>query len=269
MRLPLELLCVVALVGSACAPGLTITRRVPPTVDLGVQTGRVAVVTDGEPGAAAMVQQALERELRSTGAISVVPLCGPEHPCGPIDAWVRAMVMVAVTTAPSWKEKPDPEITVQTQLRFDVIRADGALLAHRQHAETRSAQLERDKTSVLALSQSALEEPVRDFVRELVPRRIEETLELDDTGLLKPVVKLAVDGDLAGAEAGFTALVTQNPRLPGAHYDLGVLAEVRGDFDAAEQLYAKAVSLSDRSLYADALAAMHARLADQQRMRGR
>jgi hypothetical protein len=259
---------VLATVVSACAPGLSITRRVPPAIDLGVETRRIAVLTTETSTASALLTQHLERHLLRDGTFTVVAMCGPSTPCGPVDAWVRAAILgVDEQTPPPTKEEPKPVTKVVSDFSFEAVRSNGAIAAARRYACDASGSL-KDTTSA-ALLERTIDECAAKFIGKLLPRRVWESLEFDDEGELEPLVKRAVDGDLTGAEAGFKALLERNPNLAGVHHNLGVIAEARGEYEAAAQLYTKAQELGRKPLHRRGLAQLRARLADQERLDGR
>ncbi len=263
----LNALCaLVAVFATACAPGLMIARRAPPLVDPGAQVRRLSVTPQGDPGLALQVQQLLEQKLASSGEYAVVTLCDGQ-PCGPIDGWVRVDISPVVVKAPE-PGKADTTTSVTLNMTFSVVRADGTLVASNSRNTTQSGYVP-GSTTVDVLVHDGAEELTRGFVQDIVSRTISESIELDDAGPLKEPVKLATDGDLPAAKAGFEALVVRDPNLAGAHYDLGVLAEVSGQFDLARQLYAKAASLSPKALYVDATPKLERRLADGRALQGR
>ena len=260
-------LLLVALLSTGCAPGLLVTRRIPPEVDPGPSVRSLTLLPEGDAAVIGVLTRNLERKLTASGTYTLVALCG-EQSCGPIDAWVQASAGVSMVVPPE-KDKEAQETKVQVDASFTIIATDGAVLASRQHSGSRSGKVGKAGVTVDSLVADAVEGAVSDFVSSIVPRRIYETIAFDDSGPLKAPVKRALSGDLDGAWADFTALLAANPDLAGAHHDLGVIAEVKGDFAAAEALYTKAASLESKPLFLDALPAMQARLADSRQLHGR
>ena len=104
-----------------------------------------------------------------------------------------------------------------------------------------------------------------DLLSALVPtpRAEEVTLDTSDARL-RAGAALAERGALNEAKAALEAVHAQHPELPGAAYDLGVVNEALGDWEAAEALYAEALRLSDRPLYREALNSVRKRLGSAQ-----
>lgn len=265
MRL-VTLSALVAVFAIACAPGLMIARRAPPLVDAGPNFRRVSVSPQGDPVVAAQVQVALEQKLAASREFTVVILCNGE-PCSPVDGWVRVNID-PVQVKPPKPDTADKSTSVTLRLTFDLLRVDGSLAQSRTRENTKTGVVD-GTTTVESMLREAIEDETRGFVEDITPRTISESIELDDSGVLKAPVKQATDGDLAGAKAAFEALVAKDPNLAGAHYDLGVLAEVNGQFDLARQLYAKAAGLSSKSLYAEAAPKLERRLADGRAVQSR
>lgn len=267
-RLASRLLVVLlAVVATGCAPGLLITRRAPPEVDPGATVRRLAILPEGDPAVLPLVVRELEQALPAGGTYTVIALCG-EQPCGPFDAWVRANA-APVTVAPPEPGKSSKETHVTAKVSFALIRGDGAIVNQRTHTVEKSGEV-KEKVTIASLTESAVHELVENYARLLVPRSVQESIELDDAGPLKAPVKRATDGDLDGAAKDLEALLVASPNLAGAHYDLGVIAEVKGDFAQAEQRYGRAVALEPKKdLYVNALGAMKARQADSAALQGR
>ena len=86
-------------------------------------------------------------------------------------------------------------------------------------------------------------------------------MELDvDSPLLQPGATAAARGELEEARASFESVHARHPELAAAAYDLGLVLEALGHWDAAEALYAEAVAKKDDRLYRDALESVRARL---------
>jgi len=102
---------------------------------------------------------------------------------------------------------------------------------------------------------------VDDLLRALAPRPRIEEVELDlDSPLLQPGANAAARGDLEEARASFESVHARYPDLAAAAYDLGLVLEALGHWEAAERLYAEALSKKDDRLYRDALESVRARL---------
>ena len=106
---------------------------------------------------------------------------------------------------------------------------------------------------------------VDDLLSALAPRPQVEEVTLDTSDArLRAGAALASRGALDEARAALESVHDQHPELPGAAYDLGVVNEALGDWEAAEALYAEAVRLGDQKLYRDALQSVRKRLRSAQ-----
>lgn len=269
MRTSLFVVAVASVLTQACAPALTVTRRVPPAIEVGAELRKLAVLTMGDPSLTPAAQAGLERRIIDSGTYQLVALCEVARPCGPFDAWLRADVApVQVTTPAATKEKPTPDTEVKVRVDFEVVRVDGTVAARRTLTnDVTVAAGSKDTVTERALH--GLDLAMDDFVRSICPTTVAERLEFDTEGPLANPVKKAVDGDLAGAEAELKALLAASPDSAGAIFDLAVLAEVKGDFTAAAAGYEKAHTLAQKPMYWNALEALRRRQADMRRMQGR
>jgi hypothetical protein len=262
----LTLLCL-AVVGTACAPGIMVTRQVPPRIDLGPANTKVFVMADGEPWAAEHVRARLENRIITSGSYALVGHCGFQA-CGPTQFVIHATVVEALhNTEEATKANPSPDTIVKTWVKVQVTRADGVVVSDREYRDTERGNLKT--TTVRALMTNSLQDVVNNIAYDFSSHKVNDTIEFDDDEVLKPGVKWATDGNLEAAQANWTQLLTANPNLAGALYNLGVLAEVRGETDQARDFYRRAAALSGKSLHQNAEAAMNARLNDSARVDAR
>jgi tetratricopeptide (TPR) repeat protein len=88
----------------------------------------------------------------------------------------------------------------------------------------------------------------------ITPRRYQDTIVLDDSSeAVKPALGLIVEDKLDEAQAALLALLERTPDDAAAHYNLGVLAELREALPAARERYVRAVQLSPTSLRQEAV----------------
>ncbi len=260
------------LVALGCAPTLVVTRTVGAIDEASGPVRRVAVQVKGTPAMTHRISESLSQALAASGRFEVVALERDGTPSAPVDAIVRSeAAQVSVTGAPAARAPepglalPEGETRVIVELAFEIVRPDGTVLATRRHdtmkstpgvrGEPLSNRVLQDATENRLL-RDAVDECVREFVKELVPTERTVRFELEDEGPLEAPVKQALAGDRAGAETALEALVARQPNEPGAHYDLGVLAEARGELEVARRHYERACALAKKPRYEKALAAV-------------
>lgn len=261
---------------ASCTPTLEVTRAAKPIVEPGTPMRRLAVKAMGSPRLKQTAAESLEKALAGTGRFELVQTSEDGTPAGPVDGVVRVKVEQASAFGPGTSRTstagaalPESETRVTVELTFELLRPDGTVLATRRHDSMKSAPSGRvgatesrflQDATENRLVHDAIDECVRLFVAELAPRERTERFELEAGGALDAPVKLALRGDRAGAQAALEDLVVLHPDDAGAHYDLGVLAEARGDEVAARRHYERAVALMKRPLYEKALEGVNARL---------
>lgn len=262
---------------AGCAPTLVVTRARAPVVEAGALR-RVAVQVKGSPSLARGLKEMLTRSLAETGRFELVPVQDDGTPQGPLDGWVRADVEQASVSGSQagralehGAPPSDTETRVIVEVAFELVKADGTVVAKRRHDAMKSAAGPRADPLAARVFQDATEERllrdatdecVREFVKELVPAERTDRFELVDDGALKEPVQKALAGDRAGAQAALESHLTLHPDDAAAHYDLGVLLEAQGELDSARRHYERATALAKKPLYEKALADVTARVTE-------
>lgn len=285
-------MAVVAGLLSACAPGINVARLSPARYNLGATRTVAVLQVGGEPRAASQVMVELQRSVVEGGyydlinavnrGITIHVGAGMGHvDVQPIASQVQADVYliahvlrhdVVVQERRGTRTVDGRKVEVTkfhpkgfARGNFQVVKADGRVVVFRDYTGeyygTTYELGEHAPQHPSELVERALQDMVRHFLADITPRRVVEKIVLDDDEpAIKSGVKLAQDGNLAAAERAWQAVLDSNPRSAGATYNLGVLLETRGDFDGAEAAYLKAIELSPKPLYRDALYDLRRRL---------
>lgn len=283
---------VVAGLVSACAPGINVARLSPARYNLGATRSVAVLQVGGDPRAASQVMVELQRSVVEGGyydlinavnrGITIHVGAGNGHvDVRPVVSQVQADVYliahllrhdVVVQERQGTRTKDGRTVDVTkfhpkgfAKANFQVVKADGRVVVFRdyigEYYGTTYEAGQRPPQSHHELVERALHDMVHDFLADITPRRVIEKIVLDDKEpAVEPGVKLAQDGNLAAAERAWQAVLERNPRSAGATYNLGVLLETRGDFEGAEASYLKAIELSPKPLYRDALYDLRRRL---------
>ena len=251
----------VALVAfSGCAPSLYVTRWAAPEASLGsvrqlgitvnvsakhqvtnalvtgLFMGQITVPSDPAP----LLQRHLAQRLPEVG----VTVC-PAAPCG--DATLAVDVHESsVGGGPT--EHGDLRVDARLGVRIRVTAHDGReLMAWRYDEHAWDRVDAADQVLERAADGIAVQ-----LVRTLLPRQVRERIPLEDAGPLGQGVKLLLGGDTDGAERYFLELAQRQPDLAGVFYDLGVIAEVRGDYARAASFHRQAIQRDAKRMYFDA-----------------
>ncbi len=263
--MPTRLAAVVALAVASvgCAPTLVINRRAPPLVDpattrrLGLevemdlgrqaQTSVLATVFVGQVSvpldAKGNLEEAFARRLPEVG----IALC-PQAPCPDADATLRAFVIES-TVAPHAGKNGELRSRADLRVRVELQRRDGTLAVSRVLSSWRSGDL----LEAGRLMPQAADGIATELTRIFQPRHYAIELPLEDGGPLGPGVKRLLANDPGGAEQVFRGVLQAEPNNAGAWYDLGVCAELAGDWTRAAEAYRSAVGLEKKGAYLDAL----------------
>lgn len=291
-QLPALALMIAATTLAACAPGINVTRLKPSRYNLGT-TRRMAVLeVNGAPSATPLVITDLQRQIVdrhfytlinavNRGLSITVTAAGARIDVGSVrqqvdaDVYLNANILrydyQEVEKQEEKREngrtykvmKYQPQANVR--INFQVVKSDGQVVVFRDYNGDESGSSfergQRPSRSSNDLLDGAVREAVGSFLDDVTPRQVVEKIELDDAEeTLKPGVKLAENGDLAGAERSWNEALATNPNSSGAIYDIGVLLETRGDFDQAAASYRRAFEISPKSLYRDAIEDLNRRL---------
>jgi tetratricopeptide (TPR) repeat protein len=275
MRSRLFAVVLFAMAGSvAAAPRITFTRRVPAPHDL-APAERVAVIY--AIGDSDKVQTFVERfvddvgragTLRVTNAVEnnhhftsfdrrAVAALRHEHPA---DAYLGVNVFTCSGVERSAEgsehdadggrvKKKHHWIDATCSARVDVLGGDGKkLFSYRVRGEgtsPRSAALTEDEKDV-AYEQAA-RYAANVAAEEITPRRVRESIELDDTAPSFDDGMAMIDaGKLADARAIWEAALRRHRQSAALSFDLGALSEALGDLEAAHRYFQAAVKLSPK-----------------------
>lgn len=160
--------------------------------------------------------------------------------------------------------------TLQVVTSFnDVITA--TRLDREKYRETKSEYREGDNSRYLPTDNEMLGKLARKIAKrianDMVPRPVEEKISLASDDACKDGVRLARDGDWAGATSSWQAVVATDPANHAALYNLGVASEVRGNYDAAADYYLRAMELDGKKLYQKAWKRASERVEEKSRLR--
>lgn len=253
-------LSAVLLALTGCAPSLYVTRWAAPEASLGavrqlgvtVDTsakhqvvnalvtglfeGQLTVPSDPAP----LLQRHLAQRLPEVG----VTVC-PAAPCG--DATLAVEVRESsVGGGPTGSG--GLRVDARLEVRVRVTARDGTELLSARYSEHAWGRVDA-ADQVLERAADGIAAGV---VRTLLPRQVRERIPLEDAGPLGQGVKLLLGGDTDGAERYFLDLAQQRPDLAGVFYDLGVIAEVRGDYARAASFHRQAIQRDAKRRYFDA-----------------
>jgi tetratricopeptide (TPR) repeat protein len=267
-----------AMLGSGCGPSVLVRYQVAPLIDLGDVT-TVGVEARGESSvqqqAAALISARLQQRLKEQATFKV-GAC-PQRPCGEVQAWATAEVVeAAISMSETLTQKPEVEsvggnsgaparertklaTAVALRVRVHFARGDGAEFASRDYGLTRHGSAANVSASTESLLSAAVDELVAVVVHDVTPVQNFVRLALEADGALKEGAELASRGDLKAASAAFERVLEAQVDLPGALYDLGVVAEGRSDFAGARGYYQRAIDASHQApTYVHALQALEA-----------
>jgi tetratricopeptide (TPR) repeat protein len=266
MRGVLLMVGLVELLGSGCGPSVLVRYQVAPLIDLGDVT-TVGVEAHGESSvqqqAAALITARLQQRLKEQATFKV-SACA-QRPCDEVQVWATAEVVeAAISMSETLTQKPEVEsvggnsgaparertklattVTLRVQVHF--ARGDGAEFASRDYGLTRHGSAANVSASTESLLSAAVDELVAVVVHDVTPLQNFVRLVLDADGPLKEGAELAGRGDLQAAAASFTRVLEAQGNLPGALYDLGVVAEGRSDFAGARGYYQRAIDASHQA----------------------
>lgn len=109
---------------------------------------------------------------------------------------------------------------------------------------------------------AAAGDAVRRLLADITPREVTRKVRLDDDEeAMKPFIETAQAGNIAQAITDLKAYRESNPNSSAAAYNLAVLTDASGDYDAALALYDQAMSLGNKDFYSPARAACASRKA--------
>lgn len=236
---------------TGCRSTLRISRGVPPQADLGpnrvlaliVRTnvgdqtanavfsalaGHLAVPADVEPN---LREKVVNRLTNDVG----IQVCAPA-PCG------AGTLELVLTESSLGLEKGRAVGKISTRvfltINGQITYQDTIWSRQRDVIEAAPVLLDRASDAVAQLLATAF-----------MPSRVTVKMTVEDDGPLSAGADRLLSGNLEGAENLFNEVVAQDPRNAGAYYDLGLIAEVRGDFARAAMLHRQAAALNGKRRY--------------------
>jgi hypothetical protein len=284
------LVAALVLVGSGlsgCVSMLTIESLEPGRVNLGAARSMVILAGEGRRSARETVYNQLISEARRTGYFTVTDRS---------EDGIQVTVAGRSATASGGGFVPNPS---EVYLRIDVIEWD----ARRDTSTTRDAQGRSTTTTVTTakvllaitafdaqgmaplaetefegtmqssnpndpeemLLEQAAAVAIGRFLGEVTPRRVARRVQLDDSEeAMKPIIDVAVAGNLARAADEFLAYSSANPNSAAAAYNLAVVLDAMGRYSEAMVWYDRALQLGNKSFYSSARASCAARMASAQ-----
>lgn len=284
-RLALALL---ALVTTACAPGVYVRRLVPAPQNLGTARTLALVQVRGDViGVEALVAPELKKQVLARKHFVLVDMVPRRLALTIPPRGQRAEVSVVteaaqadyylVATLTELRQYTTPVVRAdetrhraegQARLAVELVRADGLSLgmwtamgtARGPDPFSREAETTAPPTD---LPQRAAAVAIGKFLDAITPRFVTEKIVFEDAEDLRPGIKLAEAEDFEGAKKLWQELVARVPTHAGAVYNIGVIYEVQGEYEGAKQWYRRAIELNPkRELYLESERALFKRLDD-------
>jgi hypothetical protein len=268
---------VLVLTIAGCGPSVSVTRLVPPPYNLGPARKLVLVEVVG-PGRwrsdasryfhDAVASGGVFQLENATGAGIRLSLLGEGEAARtakafrsewPADVYVGLDVSGVTSKMRSKKEKVKAKDGTETErtrywaegtceVELTLLDArTGALLARYSTDETRTTSRSDSAADGLLrdAEAAAVQAAVAAAVHQFTPRRVSETLPLDDEA---PDAKAGIErieaGDLPGARRLWEATLQRAPSDARLLYNLGVVSEALGDPKAAGEYYEDAIRLA-------------------------
>jgi hypothetical protein len=267
-----QLFAVLAALSSCAAPGLDVQRYVAPArYDLGdIQT--VVLAAQGSDSALPWVVQPLRKRLAERLHLSLVDsLADGDAPGAPVlhlSVERASRDDAQVVNGPNGGRMPVVQRTEWMQVTFQLTRADGTELARGDYSATqsdfpreqRNATTDAEGDRLAGVNARQLADRIVD---DLAPEQSTHHLAFADDPELQPGLRLALSGDRPQAETLWRALDSA-----GAHYNVAVLLEARGDVASALAEYERAAAASPEPRYQHAADALKKSLALRPRSLG-
>jgi len=257
-------LFLVLLVASAgCTPVIHITWNRPPLLRLSAsQSVAVEVVKDGKPvtpsaamstAVGVMRGQVMNKDMAVETLRS--ELVGQLQGMGFVvvdrsraDAVIRMMPT-------GWSYKLESLTTGRGRLDISVDVLDphgtaGQLVFHDGYWATDTAEMVGEPEVMVRASARV----VARFLEDLRPQRVSARVEMDDSDpIVQPGLELCRKNQFEAAYLALAQALNKKPDSSAALYDLGVMAEIRGSYEEAEDLLKRATAISQKPIYYTAL----------------
>lgn len=204
----------------------------------------------GRPMRAVTVAEALKRNLEESLRRSEYKVAGARD----AEVIVRARPTDWTLRKGRWR----------LESQVDIVRKgkDGRLIYRFEYRTRVKAQSQQDALKIAA------ESLADQFVKDLRPGNAWQTVELDDDDpIVQPGIELCEEGEIGAAFRAFADAVARAPDSGPALYNLALLTDARGDYDAAEALLLRALRNDPKPLYEAALARTRAAQAEARELR--
>lgn len=150
-------------------------------------------------------------------------------------------------------------------INFRVVQVEtGRLLA--AHSDSKSYDSEKERTFFQAITDTRelkpkgeilselSEEICKSFVRMIAPYYVTEKRIIESgPGEIEIGAKYAESGLWPEAMESWKRALAETPREPAIYYNMGLVHEVSGDLDQAEEMYSRAVKMKQKKLYMEAI----------------
>jgi len=156
-----------------------------------------------------------------------------------------------------WVEVPGRKREVTVTIQWTMTSADDRVLAQDSFVSVKSDSRCGDARSNLKsreeLATDGLYGAGYTVANTIAPKWAVDTVELMKNRTVRDQVKLANSGELGLAMCGLREVIAGDPYNVAAIYDLGLVHELNGWFDAAREYYQQAVSINSYRKAADGL----------------
>lgn len=161
-------------------------------------------------------------------------------------------------------------VTSEAVVAYTVVSKDRVFMEQKEFEG--KARLDRDghEPDNVGMKELAIRESVGFFLKAITPSYVFSRVTMDDSDKnQKEILKEAKKGNLAVTRQQLEDYVKTNPENPAALYNLAVLVDASGEYEAALELYNKALSKGDNKLYVGGKSACMTRINEQKAMEGK
>lgn len=248
----------------AASPRVTFERLIPAPYDLGGAEDVALIGVIGDTPAVESLADHLVEQTNRTGTLRMHDERGRAHPMiaaalakSGFDAFlaVRAFTCsddertgIGSTHDADGKRvlRPEKWIEAKCTARLEVLKSDGSRASFAIKGEGASSHVavagaeEREDAILHAARFTAI-----DAAEKITPRRVRESIPLDETGpAFEEGLAMIESGRLAAARAIWEKEERRQPRSAALHFNLAALCEALGDRKAAELHYVAAGALA-------------------------
>ena len=295
--------CALLLLAVSCGPSVTVRRLVPAPYNLGPAKRLVLVETVGPYAARSLVTSRFVSAVRAGGIFQIADATGEDIRISqlgsgeaarearafrrdwPADVYVRLEVaeLEARRRSETKKQKDRDGNEFETKrfwaeavCELQVAMMDGRngrdVATYRVHETRRSERKDSWNARLLEhATDAAADAAVAEAVDQFTPRRVDESLSLDEKApLAEEGIRLIEAGDPRGARHLWEKALEAHPEDARLYYNLGAVSEAVGDPRAAREYYEDAIRLNpSEENYRRALEALDQRQRDAEALRKR